>query len=154
MTSNRLLRTALVTCIAALLLSSGATAGPYISAASTSHARAGDIVRVSAGAGLRLYELLPLYLVAAAQAPVAYRCSRRGHAGTCRPTASHAPRGGIYHLIGTLNVRKRTQRTIAFRVPSLPPGRYTYVLYCGWCARGPAGSLIAWAPRPTLTILR
>jgi hypothetical protein len=153
MTIKGLLRTTVTACAAALVLASGATAGPYISAASTSRAHVGDVVRVRAGAGLRLNELLPLYLVQAEKAPVAYPCSRRGHVGTCRPTASHAPRGGIYHRVGTLNVRKRKQLTVSFRVPSLPPGRYMYVLYCGWCASGPAGSLIAWAPRPTLTIL-
>lgn len=137
-----------------LVLASASGAGPYITSASTSRAHVGDLVRVRAGAGLRLYEKLPLYLVSAAKAPLAYPCTRHGHAGLCRPVAAHAPHGGIYHQIGVLNVRRRKDIRISFRVPKLAPGRYLYVLYCGWCARGSGGSLIAWTPRPTLTVLR
>lgn len=47
---------------AALVTAAGATAGPFVGKASKTRARPGDVVRVQAGAGLRFYALLPLYI--------------------------------------------------------------------------------------------
>lgn len=141
---------ALVACaLLALLHVPGASAGPYIESASKTHARAGEPVQLRAGAGLRLPEPLPLYLVPIAKAPLPYACRRNA---LCRPRVAKPPKGGAYHRIGELSTRRTREVTITFRVPSLAPGRYVYVFYCGACQRGQGGSLIAWLPRPTLTV--
>jgi hypothetical protein len=131
-----------------------ASAGPFVGPASRTTAYPGDVVRVRAGAGLRFYALLPLYLVPRAKAPQDHDCVFRGHAGVCVPTASRIPHGGIYHRIGTVNVRHRNEEWITYRVPRLAPGRYVYVLYCGPCYSGPGGSLISFDHTdPGLTVL-
>ncbi len=141
---------ALATCAAALAQAPVASAGPYIEWASKTRAHVGELVRVRAGAGLRLYELMPLYLVAVTRAPWEYPCGKNT---LCSLVAPRTPRGGIYHRIGTLNVRHRKEVTITYRVPRLAPGRYVYVIYCGPCWRGPGGSLLPWR-RPSLTVIR
>lgn len=141
-----------VALVCALGLGPAAGAGPYIESASRTRVHAGDVVRLRAGAGLRLYALLPLYLVPARSAPRPYPCTVRGQVGSCEPAVPRPPRGAAFHRIGTLNTRHSKEVTILFRVPRLRPGPYVYVLYCGPCHRGPDGSLIAWLPRPTLTV--
>jgi hypothetical protein len=99
---------------------------------------------VQAGAGVRMYALLPLYLVAAKDAPPLHACHlRNGSPATCPSTSLGPPHGGNYHRVATLNVRHANTVHVSFRVPRLAPGRYVYVLYCGPCWRGPRGSLIA-----------
>jgi hypothetical protein len=130
-----------------------AVAGPYIGPASKTRARAGDVIHLKAGAGIRMYALLPLYLVSAKDALRAAPCKVRGSNAICEPRVGAPPRGGKYHRIGTLNVRHANDVTITFRVPKLAPGKYLYVLYCGPCYRGPGGSLIAQTQPPTLTVV-
>jgi hypothetical protein len=140
--------------VAAGALATLAIAGPYIGPASKTRARAGDVIHLKAGAGIRMYALLPLYLVAAKDVLPPTQCKVNGQDGICEPRVAAPPRGGKYHRIGTLNVRHANDVTIAYRVPHLPPGTYLYVLYCGPCYSGPGGSLIAQTPTPTLTVVR
>ena len=143
-----------------VILASGASvvaawAGPEIDSASATRAKPGAIVQLRAGAGLRLWEVLPLYLVRASSAPAPTPCRlRNGHAALCSPTAPSPPTGGTYHRIATIDTRHSNMITVRFRVPTLSPGSYVYVFYCGGCTKGPRGSLVVWAQRPRLTILR
>lgn len=141
---------------AALLITGGATAGPFVGKASKTRARAGDVVRVQAGAGLRFYALLPLYLVRRELAPQPKPCTVNGQDGICAAEEPSPPRGGIYHRIGTVNVRHWNVNTVTYRVPKLRPGVYVYVMYCGPCNAGAGGSVIAFdqGASPKLTVLR
>jgi hypothetical protein len=140
--------------VAAGALATLAVAGPYIGPASKTRARVGDVIHVKAGAGIRMYALLPLYLVAAKDVLPPTQCKVNGKDGICEPRVAAPPRGAAYHRIGTLNVRHANDVTITYRVPHLAPGTYIYVLYCGPCSSGPGGSLIAQTPTPTLTVAR
>ena len=147
----------LVVLAASLALAAPAFAGPFLDWSRPSAAHVGDLVRVQAGAGVRMYALLPLYLVRADKAPPLHDCNlRNGGPATCPSTSLGPPRGGKYHRIATLNVRHANTVRVAFRVPQLAPGRYVYVLYCGPCWSGSRGSLIAfdYASAPVLTVLR
>src|SRR4051794_16134486 len=53
-----------VAALVALVLAAPASAGPFLDWSTPAHARVGDLIRVQAGAGVRMYALLPLYLVA------------------------------------------------------------------------------------------
>ncbi|HEV7640110.1 MAG TPA: hypothetical protein VGO39_04465 [Gaiellaceae bacterium] len=148
-----------VAVLTALLVAAGAlaalaVAGPYIGPASKTRARVGDVIHLKAGAGIRMYALLPLYLVSTKDALLPTPCTIKGTDGICEPRVAGPPRGATYHRIGTLNVRHANDVTITFRVPKLTPGEYLYVLYCGPCYRGPGGSLIAQTQPPTLTVVR
>jgi hypothetical protein len=140
----------------ALVAAGSATAGPFVGKASKTRARAGDVVRVQAGAGLRFYALLPLYLVRRDLTPQPKPCTVNGHDGICEARAPRPPRGGIYHRIGTVNVRHSNVSTITYRVPNLQPGVYAYVMYCGPCYAGAGGSVIAFdqGSSAALTVVR
>lgn len=139
--------------VAAGILAAHAFAGPYIGPASKTHAHVGDVIYLKAGAGIRMYALLPLYLVSTKDALLPTPCTFKGADGICEPRVEAPPRGGKYHRIGTLNVRHANDVTISFRVPKLAPGIYLYVLYCGPCYKGRGGSLIAQLQPPTLTVV-
>ena len=150
-------RVCLSSAAACLALAASATAGPFLDWSRPSVARVGDIVRVQAGAGVRMYALLPLYLVAAKDAPSLHACTlRNGSPASCPTTSVGPPHGGKYHRIATLNVRRANTVHVSFRVPDLAAGRYVYVLYCGPCWRGARGSLIAfnYPTAPALTVIR
>lgn len=91
---------------------------------------------------------MPVFLIRSSLAPRPYLCG----AGYCTPTSRGAPTAKGYTRVGTLNVSHASGApasgyavTIRYRVPlGLTPGRYAYVLYCGVCARGGAGSLVPW----------
>jgi hypothetical protein len=136
------------------MLAEPAEAGPYIGPASKTRARVGDVIHLKAGAGIRMYALLPLYLVSTNDVLLPRPCTINGTDGTCEPRVAGQPRGRKYHRVGTLNVRHANDVTITYRVPRLAPGTYRYVLYCGPCYRGPGGSLIAEMQTPTLTVVR
>lgn len=128
----------------ALVLAAPAGAGPFLDWSRPATAHVGDVVHVQAGAGVRMYALLPLYLVASKNAPRVHPCAlRNGHAATCATTSLGPPRGGRYHRVATLNVRHANTVRVSFRIPSLAPGRYVYVLYCGPCWRDSRGSVIS-----------
>jgi hypothetical protein len=140
-----------------LALAAPALAGPFLDWSRPSTAQVGDLVRVQAGAGIRMYALLPLYLVNVNEAPSLQTCAlRNGSSASCPATSVGPPRARKYHRIATLNVRHANTVRVSFRVPRLAPGRYVYVLYCGPCWRGPRGSLIAfnYPTAPVLTIAR
>jgi hypothetical protein len=139
--------------VAAGTLAAVAFAGPYIGPASKTRAQVGEVIHLKAGAGIRMYALLPLYLVSTKDALLPTPCRFRGRDGICEPRAGAPPRGGKYHRIGTLNVRHANDVTITYRVPKLAPGKYLYVLYCGPCYKGRGGSLIAQLQPPTLTVV-
>lgn len=147
-----------LTCAVAgtLGIAAAATAGPFVGKASKTRARPGDVVRVQAGAGLRFYALMPLYLVPRSLAPQPKPCTFNGRDAFCAAEEPSPPRGGVYHRIGTVNVRHFNVNTITYRVPKLQPGVYVYVLYCGPCNAGAGGSVIAFdhGSGPTLTVLR
>jgi hypothetical protein len=146
----------LVASCAALVLAAAASAGPFLDWSRPASAHVGDLIRVQAGAGVRMYALLPLYLVAAGDVPPLHACTlRNGSAATCPTTSLGPPHNGRYHRVATLNVRHANTVHVSFRLPRLAPGRYVYVLYCGPCWRGPRGSLIAFDDRsaPALTIV-
>jgi hypothetical protein len=141
----------------AVVVAAPADAGPFLDWSKPTSAHPGELVRVEAGAGRRMYALLPLYLVAAADAPRLHPCRlRNGTPATCPSTSLGPPRSGSYHRVATVNVRQMNTVRVAFRVPRLAPGRYLYVLYCGPCWRGPRGSLIAFndARAPVLAIVK
>jgi len=142
--------------VAALVIAGAAAAGPFVGKASRTRAHVGDVVRVQAGAGVRLYALLPLYLVRRDLAPPAQACTVNGQDGFCAAKEPGIPHGGIYHRIGTVNVRRSNVNTITYRVPKLRPGVYVYVIYCGPCYAGAGGSVIAFdqSSSSTLTVLR
>jgi hypothetical protein len=141
---------------AALAAAVPAAGGPFLDWSRPSAAHVGERVRVQGGAGVRLYALLPLYLVAAKHAPPLRSCTTtNGALAVCPSTSLGPPHGGVYHRVATLNVRHANTVRVAFRVPRLAPGRYVYVLYCGPCWRGPRGSLITFGARaPSLTVVR
>ena len=150
-------RGCLAVLVACLVLAGPASGGPFIDWSRPSVAHVGDVVRLQAGAGIRMYALLPLYLVAANRAPALHGCKlRSGSAAICPTTSVGPPHGGRYHRIATLNVRHANTVRVSFRVPRLAPGRYVYVLYCGPCWRGAPGSLIAFSSSsaPVLTVSR
>jgi hypothetical protein len=141
----------------ALVLATRAGAGPFLDWSRPATAHVGELVEVRAGAGVRMYALLPLYLVAAKSAPPLHACRlRNGSAATCPASSLGPPREASYYRVGTLNVRHANTVLVTFRVPRLAPGRYVYVIYCGPCWRGPRGSLIAfsYAGAATLTVVR
>ena len=144
--------------LAAVLAAAGAlaalaAAGPYIGPASKTRAHVGDVIHLKAGAGIRMYALLPLYLVSTKDALLPTPCKFKGADWICEPRVGAPPRGGKYHRIGTLNVRHANDVTITYHVPNLAPGKYLYVLYCGPCYKGRGGSLIAQLQPPTLTVV-
>jgi hypothetical protein len=146
-----------VAALVALALVAPASAGPFLDWSTPATARVGQVIRVQAGAGVRMYALLPLYLVAAKDAPRVHSCTlRNGHAAICSATSLGPPQGGKFRRVATLNVRHANTVRVAYRLPRLAPGRYVYVLYCGPCTRGPRGSLISFDYRgaPALTITR
>lgn len=146
---------AAVACVA-LALPASAGAGPFLDWSRPATAHVGSVIRVQGGAGVRMYALLPLYLVASNDAPPVHSCTlRNGQPATCPATSLGPPRGGRYHRVATLDVRHANTVHVSYRVPRLAPGRYVYVLYCGPCWRGPRGSLISFDSRgaATLTIL-
>jgi hypothetical protein len=147
---------ALIAC-AALIAATRASAGPFVDWSRPATAQVGDLIRVQAGAGVRMYALLPLYLVPAKLAPQPHACHlRNGQRAICAAASLGPPHGGRYHRVATLNVRHANTVTVSFRVPRLAPGRYVYVLYCGPCWHGARGSLIAFTDRaaPVLTVVR
>lgn len=137
-------------CVGALLVVGQAAAGPFFSSSRPRVARPGDVITLRAGLGVRVRDLMPLYLVPVRLAPHPFIC-HRGR-GSCTPTARMAPSGAPYVRVATLDVRHAEGSpaagynvTIRFRIPTaMRPGRYAYVLYCRWCARKGSGSLIAW----------
>jgi hypothetical protein len=143
--------------LALAALAAPARAGPSLDWSRPATAQVGDLIRVQAGAGARLRALLPLYLLAASDAPPLHSYKlRNGAAATCLPSSLGRPHGAPHCRIATLNVRRANTVHVSFRVPRLAPGRYVYVLYCGLCSRGARGSLIAFNyPRaPVLTVVR
>lgn len=130
-----------------------ASAGPYFTSSSPRVGRPGDVVTLHAGLGVKLSELMPLYLVPVRLAPHPYLC-QHGKA-TCEPTARRAPHRAPFVRVATLDVRHARGSpaagydvTIRYRIPpAMRPGRYAYVLYCRWCARKGLGSLITWPTR-------
>lgn len=141
---------ALILALAAMIVPSSASAGPYIASASKTRAHVGELVRLRAGAGVTISEVLPVYLVAAGRAPKLHRCAPYT---LCRPRAVRAPAGAPYHRITTLDLRRRKEVTVQYRTPRLAPGEYFYVFYCGPCYRGRGGSLILFE-WPSLTVVR
>ena len=109
------------TAFAVLVLAAPAAAGPFLDWSRPSAARVGDLIRVQAGAGERMYALLPLYLVPARDAPAVHACRlRNGSRAICPATRLGPPRGGAYHRIATLNVRRaNTVITFGARAPAL-----------------------------------
>jgi len=97
----------------------------------------GELVdlRVACGGCPRGGLRLPVSLVPAAQAPRPQRCRENA---LCAPTMREAPRELPFRFIGLTNANSR----LRFAIPDLNPGRYAFVIYCGPCWRGPAGSLI------------
>jgi hypothetical protein len=143
--------------VAAVVLAAPASAGPFLDWSRPASAHVGELVHVQAGAGERMYALLPLYLVAAPDAPPVHSCSlRNGQPATCPSTSLGPPHRANYHHIATLNVRHANTVHVVFRVPRLAAGRYVYVLYCGPCWRGARGSLIVLGSTLSngLTVLR
>lgn len=94
--------------VAAGTLAALALAGPYIGPASKTRARVGDVSHLKAGAGIRTYALLPLYLVSTKDGLLPTPCKFKGTDGICEPRLGAPPRGGKYHRIGTLMFAMRT----------------------------------------------
>ncbi len=125
--------------IAALTLTGPARADIGVLSVSRTRAHPGTLVRVRVAGYNRPRPRLPLYLVAARSAPKHYACGRNA---ICEPRARRPPSSAPYTRIGRVHFGRSGVGTVQFRVPSLPPGRYRFVLYCAPCYRGPGGSLI------------
>lgn len=70
--------------------------------------------------------------------------------GDC-PTPTRPPRRGGYRYLGEAEPPPGGNNPesgdlprylLSFRIPPLPPGDYSYVIWCGACIDGPAGSLV------------
>jgi hypothetical protein len=136
--------------IAALVLASNAGAGIYVKSVQPSRAHVGGVLKVRIGAGIRLWEKIPVYIVASSAALRAQQCGRNAF---CEPKVARPPSGGAYRRIATVSFRKVLNQVVAIRVPPLKPGRYEIAFYCGVCYRGPGGSLIA-TPTTAFEIVR
>lgn len=126
--------------LAALVLASNAGAGIYVEAVQPTQVHVGVLLKVRISAGLRLWEKIPLYVVASSSALRPHQC---GRSGICEPKVARPPTGGAYRRVATVSFRRVREQVILIRVPSLKPGRYEIAFYCGACYRGPGGSLIA-----------
>lgn len=139
--------------VCAAFFAVAAKAGPYVTSSLPLVARPGDVVTLHAGMGVKVTELMPLYLVPVQLAPHPYLC-HHGR-GSCEPRARHAPQAKPFVRVAELDVRHADGSpaagydvTIRYRIPAaLRPGRYAYVLYCRWCAPRGWGSLITWPTR-------
>ena len=97
----------------------------------------------------------PISLVPIGKAPEPHPC---GPNALCSPETKAPPARAPYSYLGEAVARERTGNEIPrydldFEVPDLPPGVYTYIVYCDVCNRGKGGSLIA-NPRSHLWRLR
>lgn len=126
--------------LGALALVSNAGAGIYVEAVQPTQAHVGGLLKVRISAGLRLWEKIPLYIVASSSALRPHQCGRNG---ICEPKVARPPTGVAYRHIATVSFRRVREQVVSIRVPSLKPGRYEIAFYCGACYRGPGGSLIA-----------
>lgn len=87
-------------------------------------------------------------LVPLARAPEPHPC---GPNATCTPQASAPPRHAPFRYLGAAippaqgnDPAKGVPRyQLGVTIPDLPPGLYTYVIYCDACLQGKGGSLIA-----------
>jgi hypothetical protein len=136
--------------LAALVLASNAGAGIYVKAVRPTQMHVGAVLQVRISAGLRLWEKIPVYIVASSSALRPHACGRNA---ICEPKVARAPTGGAYRRIATVSFRHVLNQEVAIRVPSLKPGRYEIAFYCGVCYRGPGGSLIA-TPTQAFDIVR
>ena len=136
--------------VIALVPASTARAGIYVEAVRPTQVHAGALLTVRVSAGLRLWEKIPLYLVASSSALRPHQCGRNG---ICEPKVARPPTGGAYHRIATVSFRRVRKQTVVIRVPSLIPGRYEVAFYCGVCYRGPGGSLVA-TPTQAFDVVR
>jgi len=94
----------------------------------------------------------PISLVPIEKAPLPHRC---GPNAVCSPGAAGAPRQAPFTYLGRAtpaNAEGDTQEPgrsnvpryrLDFTIPDLPPGTYTYVIFCDVCQAGKSGSLIA-----------
>jgi hypothetical protein len=136
--------------VAAFVLASNAGAGIYVMAVQPSRAHVDGLLRVRISAGLRLWEKIPVYIVASSSALRAHQCGRNA---ICEPKVARPPTGGAYRRIATVSVRKVLNQVVTIRVPSLTPGRYEIAFYCGVGYRGSGGSLIA-TPTQAFDVVR
>jgi len=136
--------------LGAAVLAVQAVAGPFFTSSRPQEAHPGQLITLRAGMGVRVRDLMPLYLVPTRLAPAPYICDHGK--GTCEHMARHAPDSTPYIRVATLDVRHAPGSpmagysvTIRYRLPeTVRKGRYAYLLYCRWCGRKGSGSLIAW----------
>jgi hypothetical protein len=128
--SNRLVLASIAATATAAVAASVAAADIVIIAVRPPAARAGQVVRVEAGAYKAFAHPMPLYLVPVARVPK-------------RSRFPAPPRGYPFTRVGSLDFSRHPRHvTMRFRVPRLPRGRYELVIYCDPCRRGPGGTLI------------
>jgi hypothetical protein len=125
-----------------------AQGGVYLKHVSPRVVAPGGRVELSADSGIRLFTLLPLYVIRQTNAPRAHVC-HHGR-GICEPFAPAAPASAKYRRIGTLNFRHSLQQNVSFSAPSTP-GKYVFVFYCARCYKGPGGSLVT-TPKLVLVV--
>jgi hypothetical protein len=123
-----------------LALVADADSGIYVEAVTPSRVHPGDTVHVRIGAGLRLWERIPLYVVPSDKALRPHACHRNG---VCEPKVARPPIGGPYIHVATVSFRHHLRQVVSFNMPRLPAGRYEIAFYCAACYKGPGGSLIA-----------
>jgi hypothetical protein len=91
-------------------------------------------------------ESFPVSLVPIEKAPKPHRC---GPNALCSPQPSHVPGQPPFTFLGDATPPAEDDGSniprylLDFSIPMLPPGVYTYVIFCDVCARGKSGSLIA-----------
>lgn len=148
---------ALLTVAVALVAASAASADIGIVSVKPSVAKPGALVTLRVEGYLQLdapsMPVVLLVLLRAGSTPRPYPCKH----GICEPMVWRRRLGRPpYRIVGFARrrVRERTQldhaeAVVVFRVPRVAPGRYRLALWCGPCARGPQGSLIA---GPTLVV--
>lgn len=134
----------------ALTLAADAGSGISVGAVTPSRIHEGDTVHVTISAGLRLWERIPIYVVASDKALRPHACHGNGF---CEPKVAGPPTRGPYIRVGTVSFRRRNHRVVSFVMPRVPAGRYEIAFYCGACYKGPGGSLIA-SPERAFAVVR
>src|SRR6266576_3489569 len=129
------MRALVLAAMLALALTSGAGAGIAVDAVTPHSVHVGDTVRIGVSAGLRLWEKIPLYVVASSHALRPKPC--HGGRGVCEPKVPGPPTGGGYVPVATVSLRKLRRHVVLVKIPQLAPGRYEVAFYCGVCYRGP-----------------
>lgn len=133
-----------------LLLAPSAAGDVAVTGLSPTVAMPGERIDLRVGCGsCTAGASFPISLVGVAQTPRSHPCGKNR---VCAPVAAEPPREPPFKFLGhtrggrALNPKARppgSQSRLQVSLPSIEPGRYSFVIYCAECTPGPGGSLIA-----------